>query len=174
MLSFTPPHNRRKKLDPGSLRKLHDLICHLIYRLCINLLAALWTMGNSDPGIQQTIIIINLCHRTHRRPRIPVCGLLIDGNRRWKPLNRINIRLLHLPQKLPRIAGQAFHITPLSLGINGIERQRAFARPGQPRKHNELVARDGQADIAQVMLSCAANDDLVVHRCNPPWLRNTV
>ena len=86
----------------------------------------------------------------------------------------IHIGLLHLPQKLPRIAGQAFHIAPLSLGINGIERQRAFARPGQPRKHNKLVARDGQADIAQVMLSCAANDDLVVHRCNPPWLRNTV
>ena len=151
-----------------------DCVHHLVNGLLADFLAALRAMRMPHARIKQAQIIVDFRHRADGRARIAAGGFLVNGDSGGQAVNLVNIGLLHLPQKLPRIAGQAFHIAPLSLGINGIERQRAFARPGQPRKHNKLVARDGQADIAQVMLSCAANDDLVVHRCNPPWLRNTV
>ena len=48
----------------------------------------------------------------------------------------------------------------MTLGVNGIERKRRLTRTGKPRKHDELVSRNRDVDIFEVMLSCAFNDDI--------------
>ena len=40
----------------------------------------------------------------------------------------VDVRLLHLLQELARIGGERFDVTPLPLGVNGIEGERGFAR----------------------------------------------
>ena len=51
MSPFTSPHYRRQQLQPGTLRKSHDRIHHLVYRLLPDLPAAFRTMRDSHPGI---------------------------------------------------------------------------------------------------------------------------
>ena len=106
VLALASPHHRRQQLDLRPLRQLHDLIRHLIHTLLADLPAAFRAVGNADPGIQQTEIIVNLCHRAHGRTGVAVRGLLINGNGRGKPFDALHVRLLHLPQELSRVGRQ--------------------------------------------------------------------
>jgi hypothetical protein len=52
----------------------------------------------------------------------------------------------------------------LCFGGDGIEHQRQLARTGHAREHRDLLLRDVQRDVLEVILSCAANlDVLAVH-----------
>ena len=75
----------------------------------------------------------------------------------------IDIGLLHQLQKLARVGRQAFDITPLPLGIDRVEGQRRLARPRQPRHHHQLVARDVDVDVFQIMFARPANRNVLLH-----------
>jgi len=78
-----------------------------------------------------------------------------------KALDRIDIRALHLVQKLPGVGRQRFDITPLPLGIQGVESERGFAGAGQPGDDCQGVARDFQADVLEIVLPGAPDDDFL-------------
>ena len=105
------------------LRQQQKLVQHLVDGLLIDRLATFRAVGMPHPGKQQTEIIVNFRHCPHRRTGIAAGGLLVNGNRRGKPLYIVHIRLVHLPQELPGIGGQGLHIPPLPLGINRIKSQ---------------------------------------------------
>jgi hypothetical protein len=73
----------------------------------------------------------------------------------------IDIGLVHLPQELTGVRAEALDVAALALGVDGVERQAALARARQPGEHDQPVARQLDIDVAQVVLSCAAHDDLV-------------
>ena len=154
MLSLAPTHNRSQKLKPRPLRQLHDLICHLIDRLRIDLLPTLRTMRNTDPRIQKAEIVVNLRHRTNRGTRVTVRRLLIDRDRRRQSLNGIHIRLIHLSQKLAGIRRQRLHITSLPLCVDRIKCQRRLPGTTESGKYNKLVSRHVQIDLLQIVLCC--------------------
>ena len=104
-------------------------------------------MRNSDTGIEQTKIVINLRHRSYGGTRIAVRRLLVYGNRRRQSLQTLDIRLFHLPQKLPRIRRKRLHITALSLRINRIKSKGRFSGTTQTCQHNELVPWNIQINI---------------------------
>ena len=66
-------------------------------------------------------------------------------------------------QKLPGVGRHAFHIAALPLGVYGIKGQAALARAGQAGKDDHAVARQGNADVFQVVLPRALYDDGIVH-----------
>ena len=101
-------------------------------------------------------------NRTHGGTRIVAGGFLLDGNGGRQAFNQIDIGFVHHLQKLARIGRQAFHITPLPLGIQRVKRQRRLAAARQTRNHNELVARNVQIDVFQIMRARAADADGVV------------
>ena len=123
MSSLAPPHNRRQKLDLRSLRKRHDTVYHLVNCLLLNLSSALRTMRDSHSGIQKSEIIIDFCHCSYCGTGIAVGRFLINGNGRRQTFDALHIRLLHLTQKLSCIGRERFHITALSLCIDGIKSQ---------------------------------------------------
>ena len=127
MGSLPSPHYRGKELDLGLLRKFHDLIHHLVYRLLLNLFPALRTVRNSDPCVEQPEIVIDLRHRPYRRTGIPVGGLLVNRDGRRKSLYALHVRLLHLSQELSGIGGQGLHVPSLPLRIDRIEGQGGLA-----------------------------------------------
>ena len=86
-------------------------------------------------------------------------GFLLDGNRRGQALDAVHIRLAHQFQELARVGGQALDIPPLPFSINRVERQRRFARAGQPGDDGELFARNRNVDVLQVMFTRAADRD---------------
>ena len=86
-------------------------------------------------------------------------SFLIDGNRRGKAVDRVEVGLAHLTQKLARIAGKTLHIATLTFCINGVEGQGAFTRTREPRNNDKLIARDLHIDVFEIMLACTLDDD---------------
>ena len=130
MFPFSSPNHGSKQLNSGALRLLHQLIHHLINGLFFNLPAAFGAMGNPHPGIQQSKIVINLRHCSHRRSGISVGRFLVNGDGRRKSFNALHLRFFHLSQKLSRIRGERLHISPLSFRVDGIKSQRRLTGTG--------------------------------------------
>ncbi len=129
MFAFLAPYDLRHDEQPRALRQFQQTVDHLIHRLLSDGLSALRTVGMPCPRKHQPQIIVDFRDGSHCGAGIVACGLLIYGNSRREPLNIVHIRLVHLPQKLPGIRGQGFHVPPLSLCINGVKGQRGFPRP---------------------------------------------
>ena len=161
MASLLPPHHRGEHQNLRSLRKKPNTIHHLIYCLLLNHPAALRAMGNSDSRIQEAEIIIDLRHRSHSRSRISIRRFLVDGNRRRKSFDLIHIRLLHLSEELSCIRRQRLHISSLSLGINGIKGKTGLSGSGKSGQNHQLVSRNGDIDVLQIMLPGPRNPDTV-------------
>src|SRR6185369_5690943 len=122
---------------------------------------------DADRGEQQAHVVVDLGDRGHRRPRVLGDRLLLDRDSRRQPLDRVDVRLLHLLQKLPGIRRQRLDIAPLPLGEQSVESQRRLPGPGHTGDDHQAVARDLEADVLQVVLAGAANDD-VIHRTRDP------
>ena len=116
-------------------------------------------MGLADVGKKQAQVIVNLGRGGDDGARIGARPALLDGDGRRKPLDEIHIRLFHLIQKLPRVSRERLDIFALALGVNGVKGQRRFARTAQPGDDDQFVARDGEAEVLQIMLARAANPD---------------
>ena len=140
-----------------TLRQGKDAVNDLIGGLLTDLLAANRAMRNADARIEQSEIIVNLGDRSHRGTRVFGGGFLVDGNGGGKPLDGINVGFIQLPQKHARIGRKRLHKAAVPLGIKGIERERGFARPGKPGEDNELIPRDIQVDIFEIMHPRAAD-----------------
>ncbi len=85
------------------------------------------------------------------------CEIEIDGLR---PADVVDVGLGHLPEELPGEARQAFDVPPLPFGIQRVERQRALARAADAGQADQLIARQTQIDVPQVVLAGALDDDV--------------
>jgi len=84
--------------------------------------------------------------------------LLLDRDGRRESLDRVYVGLLHQPEELAGIGGERFHIAPLPLGVNRVERERRLPRSRQPRDDGQTVARDLDRDVFEVVLAGASDD----------------
>jgi len=64
----------------------------------------------------------------------------------------------------PGIGRERLDIPPLPFGIDRVESQRRLARPTQPRDDDELVARDRDIDVLEIVLARPFDDDRAWHR----------
>src|SRR5690606_22555104 len=71
----------------------------------------------------------------------------------------IDVGLFHLAQELAGVRGERLYITTLALGVDRVEGQRALAGAGEAGNDDELVARDRNVDVLEVMLARTAHDD---------------
>ena len=151
MLALTASDHRCQQLDLRTFSHVHDLIHHLIHSLLGNLSATLRAVGNTDPRIQQTEIVINLCYRTYGRTRVTVGGFLVNGDSGGQSFDAFHIGLLHLPQELSRVGGQGFHVTSLTLRIDRIECQRGFTGAGHTGEYHQFISGNVHINVFQVM-----------------------
>ena len=163
VLALAAPDHRRQHLEPGPLLQLQHPVHDLLRGLPRDRPPALRAMRPPHPRIQQPQVVIHLGDRPHRRPRIPRRRLLVDRHRRGQPIDEIHIRLIHLPQELPRIRRQRLHIPPLPLRENRVKRQARLPRPRQPGKHDHGIPRQLQRHILQVVLTSATDDEMISH-----------
>src|SRR3989338_3182190 len=115
----------------------------------------------SPAGEKHPEVIIDFGNRCDGGARIISAGFLVNGNCGRETDNFINVRFLHLSQELARVGGKRFHVAPLPLGEDRIKRKRRFSRAGEARKNNELVARQLDRDIFQVVCSSSFYDDFL-------------
>ena len=177
MLALPGAHHRGHQLKLGALRQGHHGVGHLVHGLLLDFLAAFGAMGRAHPGIHQAHIIVNFRHGAHGGPGIAGGSFLVDGDGGRQALDAVHIGLIHLAQELPGVAAHALHISPLALSVNRVKRQRGFSRARQPRKHHQLVPRNGDIHVFQVMLPRPAHNNLIFHlnlRYDEVFARGTV
>ncbi len=151
--------HRRQDEEAGALVPFQDEVHHLLNGLPRERPPTLGAVGLPDARVQQPQVVVDLGDRAHRRPGIVRAGLLVDGDGRREALDLVHVRLLQLPQKLPGIGGEGFHVAPLPLGVEGVEGQAGLAGAGDTRDDDELVARNLDVDVLEVVLARAADDD---------------
>ncbi len=124
--ALPPAHDRGKDQEPGALRHRQNPVDNLVHRLLADFPAADRAVRDADARIQQAQVIVNFGDRAHRGARVLGRGLLVDGNRRGKPVDGIDVRLLRLPEELAGVGGERLHIPAPALGVDGVERERGF------------------------------------------------
>ena len=97
------------------------------------------------------------------------CSIEIAGDR---PSIDVDVRLAHQLQELPGIGRQRLDVAPLALGVDRVERQRGLAGAGQSGDHSQLVARDVDIHVLQIMLARAAHMDGAGHSTGPACSRD--
>ena len=132
-------------------------IHHLADGLRLQGRAVLRAVRHARAGVEQAQVVVNFRHRAHGGARVVAGGLLLDGNGRRQALDQVHIRLVHALQKLPRVGRKAFHIAPLPFGVERVKGQAGLARAAQPRDDHELIARNVQIDVFQVVRARAAH-----------------
>ena len=124
MLALFAADDRREDLHARFFLQSHQPVDNLVDCLLVDFLAALGAVRRADARPQQTHVIVNLGDRADRRARVLRGGFLVDRDGGRQAVDVVHVRLVHLPQKLPRIAGKRLNIAALTLGIDRVERQR--------------------------------------------------
>ena len=160
VLALLAANQRRQHEKSRARRQGHDAVDDLLAGLGGDRPAALRTVSLAHPGEQHPQIIVNLGDRADRGARALPARLLRDRDGRVQPGDQVHVGLGHLPEKLPGETGETLHVAPLPLGIERVEGQRTLPRPAHPREANQPVAGQHQIDVAQIVLSGAANEDV--------------
>ena len=163
VLALAAADDRCEHLVPRALGELEQSVDDLLRRLRGDALAADRAVLGPRAGEQQTQVVVDLGDRADRRPRVPVGRLLVDRHRRREALDEVDVGLVHLPEELPRVRGERLDVPPLPLREDRVERQRRLARPRQPGEDDELVAREIEVDVAEVVLAGALHHQTFVH-----------
>ena len=154
--------DRRQNLDARALGQGHHAVHHLIYGLLCNLSAAVGAVGDADPGVEQTKIVIDLRHRAHGGTGVAVGRFLVDGDCGRQSLDILHVGFFHLSQELAGIGREGLHVAALSLRIDRIEGERGLARAGQAGQDDQLVAGDGHIDSLEIVLVGTPDPDAVL------------
>ena len=155
VVSLAALDDRCEQRDATACEIAQDQVENLLVGVMHHLLARSRRIGARSARIEQTQEVVDLGDGTHRRPRIFVGRLLLDGHHGAQPRDLVHIGTLHRPHELTRVGRQGLHIPPLPLGIDRIECQRRFARPRQAGDNHQLVARNRYVYIFQIVYPCA-------------------
>ena len=161
LFALAVDHRRREDHQLRFLGKRQNGVDHLRDRHRLELLLGMIrAVRLADARVEQPQIIVNLGDRTDRRARIVRGRLLLDRNRRRQTLDQIDVGLFHQLQELPGVRRERFDVAALPLGVEGVERQRALARPREAGDDDQPVPRQIEIDVLEVMRACAANADV--------------
>jgi hypothetical protein len=119
------------------------------------------TVRVAHTRVEQAEVIVDLGDGAYRRSRIVRRRLLLDRDRRRQALDQVDIRLLHELQELPRVRRQRFDIATLPLGVQRVEGQRALARSGQARDHDQPMSRQIEIQVLEIVRAGTANADRI-------------
>ena len=164
-LALAAADDRRQHVDARVLRIRHHQIDDAIERLRGDLAAAVRAVRHADVGEEQAQVVVDLGDGADRRARVRAGRLLLDGDRRRQALDQIDVGLLHLLEKLPRVGRQRLDVAPLAFGVQRVEGERRLARSRQAGDDHQLVAGDVDVDFLEVVHAGAAHRDPVVRHC---------
>jgi hypothetical protein len=160
-LALAPLHERRAHLDPRALGPREHRLGDLRRTLALHRAAAVRAVRRAGARPQEAQVVVDLGDRADRRARVVAGVLLLDRDGRREPLDDVDVGLLHQAEELARVRAQRLDVPALPLGVDRVEGERRLPTPRQPGDDRELVARDGDVDVLEVVLTGAANDERV-------------
>ncbi len=159
VFALAPAHDRREQIKPRAFRQRQDAVDHLADGLALDRQPGRRRIGDADAGEEQPHVIVDLGHRADGGARILRRRLLLDRDRRREPVDLVDVGLLHHLQELARIGGKQLHVAALALGVDRVEGERGFSRAGEPRHHDQAVARQVDVDVLEIMFARPADGD---------------
>ena len=160
VLALAATHHGGQNLDAGAVGQVDDGVDHLLDGLALDGAAAGVAVGMSDAGEEEAEVVVDLRDGADGGARVAGDALLVDGDGGREALYVVDLRLVHASEELARVGGQRLDVAALSLGVDRVEGEGALAGAGHAGYHHELVARDGDVDVLEVVLASAANDDV--------------
>ena len=127
-------------------------------------LAAIPAVQGGRAREQQLQVIVELGHRADRGARGAHRVGLIDGDGRRNAVDAIHRRLVHAIQELARVGREGLDVATLALGVQRVEHQRGLARARDTRDHHQLVQRNVEREVLQVVLPRAVHTDAGMRR----------
>jgi hypothetical protein len=159
LLALAPDHDRGEHHHLRALGKRQHVVDHLRDTLGGKRRSVLGAVGVAHAGEEQPQVVVDLGDRAHGGARVVRGRLLLDRDRGRQALDEIDVGLLHELEELARVSRQRFDVAPLALGIESVEGKGGFAGAGEPRDHDEAVARNVEADIPQIVRPGTADSD---------------
>ena len=157
VLALAAAHDRRQQIEPGAFGQRQHAVDHLRDDLAFDRQPRGGRIGHADARPQQAHVVVDLGDGADGGARVLRRGLLLDRDRRRQAVDLVDVRLLHHLQELARIGRQRLDVAALALGIDGVEGERGFAGAGQAGEHDELVARNLDVDVLEIVLARAAD-----------------
>src|SRR5205085_901793 len=134
---------------------------HLLHRIPPDFRATLQTCLRSRPRPQQPQEISDFGGRSHgrtaRRGRI----LLLYRDRRRQTYHRIDQRLRHPFEELLGVRRERLDVPALPLGVERIERERAFPRARRARDDRDRPPWKLDSEALEIMLAYVAENDAI-------------
>ena len=161
VLALAIADDRREQRHRGVFRQPQHLVHHLADGLRGEVDAVIRAARHAGTREQQAQVVVDLGDRADGRSRIVRRRLLLDRDRRREAFDGIDVRLVHHGEELARIRGKRFHVAPLPLGIQGVERQRGFARAGKAGEHDQPVPRQIEIDVLEIVSARPADADIL-------------
>ena len=133
---------RRDNVGRAARRQAEDMVHHIHHLVFLDQFARGRGVGLADAGVKELQVFVYLGAGAHGGAWVVRVHLLLDGDSRRETRDALHVGLVKTAHELPRIRAQALHITALSLGVQGVERQRRLARARQARDDDQLVFRN--------------------------------
>ena len=108
---------------------------------------------------QQLQVIVELGHRPDGRARGAYRVRLIDGYGGRNSRDRLDLRLIHPIEELPRVRGERLDVAPLAFRVQSVENQRRLAGTRHAGDHDQRVERQIEIQALEVILSRATHED---------------
>ncbi len=140
---------------------IHQCIHHFLDGVDFHDTAALHAVLRAGARPQEPQEIVDLRGRPDGRAAARRRILLLDGDRRRDPLDRVDQRFRHPLEELLGIRCERLDVAALALGVEGIERQRALAGPRRPGDDREGAPRQLDGDPLEIVLPRIADDHAV-------------
>ena len=106
---------------------------------------------------QQLQVIVELGHRADGGARGAHRVGLVDGDGRRNAVDAIDRRLVHAVEELARVGREGLDVAALAFGVQRVEHQRGLARAGHARHHHQLVQRNVEVEILEIVLARAVH-----------------
>ena len=159
VFALAAAHDRRQQIEPRAFRQRQHAVDHLLDGLALDRQAGRGRIGHADARPQQPHVVVDLGDGADGRARVLRGGLLLDGDGGRQAVDLVDVRLLHHLQELPRVGRQRLHVAALAFGVDRVEGERGFAGARQAGEHHELVARNFDVDVLEIVLARAADRD---------------
>ena len=159
VLALAAAHHGRQQIEPRALGQRQHPVDHLRNRLAFDRQPGRRRIGHAHARPQQPHVVVDLGDGADGRTRIARGGLLLDRDGRGEAVDLVDVRLLHHLQELAGVGGKRFHIAALAFGIDGVESERGLAGAREPGEHHQLIARDFEIDILEIVLARATDRD---------------
>ena len=143
--------NRCEHHDLRAVRERERAVDDRGDRAHLQMLAVLGAVGHARAGEEKPHVVRDFGDGAHDRARRARTPALSDGDGGRKSIDAVDVGPRTQLKELPRISRNALHVAALPLRVKRVEGERTLAAARKSRDDRELVSRDIQTDVLEVV-----------------------